>query len=425
MRTFCASVMVLALLAGALFATRSFTLRAERKAASARALPHLPPKAALLAATLPQPGPAPTAAPAFEGRSAIGRKIFFDPAFSEPAGTSCAACHDPDHGYSGVNGSERGVARGSRPGHFARRTAPSTMYLRFVPRFRIEWDDESDLPEGHGGFFWDGRASSLAELVRQPLLNPDEMANPSLDAIAQKLAKAPYAREIAAEFEGAFATTESALEALGFCLEAFLTSRALSPFSSRYDDYVRGEGQLSPLELRGLALFKDSEKGACNSCHHLDDTSTEVERSLFTDFGYDSVAAPRNAKLALPAGSFDLGLCERHDARLHTDDPWYCGAFRTPSLRNVALRPSFFHNGTFSSLREVVRFYAVRGSTPEAAYPHAALDDLPAQYWQYVNTTTPPYNRQKGDAAALDDAEIDAIVAFLGTLTDRQIPPRP
>jgi cytochrome c peroxidase len=380
-------------------------------------------EAALAALSAPSRPSAPVADPEpFDPRVALGRKIFFDARFSEPAGTSCAACHDPARGYSGLNGSNRGVPRGSRAGHFARRTAPSLLYLHFFRRFQLEWEDEAPLPEGHGGFFWDGRSSSVAELVRQPLLNPDEMANPNPDAIARKLAVAPYAAELRAEFESPFATTESALETLGLCLEAFLTSRILSPFSSRYDDFVRGQATLSELELTGFSLFKDAEKGACNSCHRLDETTGDPASSMFTDFGYDTVGAPRNRRLELPAGKYDLGLCERRDARLHTDDPWFCGAFRTPSLRNVALRESFFHNGTFSNLRDAVRFYATRATSPEAWYPHQTFDDLPAKFHEYVNTDSPPYNRKRGDPPALSDAEIDAIVAFLGTLTDRDIP---
>lgn len=357
-----------------------------------------------------------TVAPALGARARLGQKLFFDARLSEPPGTSCASCHEPERGYAGLNGSSRGVPQGSRPGHFARRTAPSLLYLRFVPRFHLELDDESELPEASGGFFWDGRVSSLAELVTQPLLNLDEMANPSLAAIARKVQSADYAGDFAAEFDQGLASTQSTIEAMGLCFEAFLTSRALAPFSSRYDDYVRGQGKLSELELLGLRTFKDPEKGDCGACHRLDDESGEPERSLFTDFGYDTVGAPRNQRLGLAVAHYDLGLCERKDPIRHTEDPWFCGAFRTPSLRNVALRQTFFHSGVFTSLRDAVKFYA----TPRDSY-----DDLPEKYWQYVNTTTPPYNRRPGDAPALSDAEIDAIVAFLGTLTDADLLPRP
>jgi cytochrome c peroxidase len=148
---------------------------------------------------------------------------------------------------------------------------------------------------------------------------------------------------------------------------------------------------------------------------------------LFTDYGYDTVAVPRNRRLAgnRDPRSFDLGVCERHDPKLHTEDEWYCGSFRTPSLRNVALRSSFMHNGVFSSLRDVVSFYATRGSDPKRWYPGGTFDDLPAKYQKYVNTNAAPYNGAPGDPPALSDQEIDEVIAFLGTLTDKAYPQAP
>ncbi len=362
-----------------------------------------------------------------DARVTLGRKMFFDPALSVPAGTSCATCHDPKRGYAGGNGSPLGVAHGSRAGHFARRNTPSVLYLRFVRPFHLEWEDEAELPEAFGGFFWDGRANTVAQVASQPLLNPNEMANPSTRQITDTLRASAYADELRAGFDHVFDTPENAVEALGFCLEAFLTSPALAPFSSKFDGYVRGETALSPLENEGLALFDDRNKGACSSCHKLDVSSHEPERSLFTDYGYDTVSVPRNH--ALPANrdpnAYDLGVCERHDARLHTEDPWFCGAFRTPSLRNVALRPSFMHNGVFTDLRTVVAFYATRGSDPKRWYARAKFDDLPQKYQKYVNTSAAPYNQLAGAPPALSEHEIDAIVAFLGTLTDERLPLAP
>ena len=80
----------------------------------------------------------------------------------------------------------------------------------------------------------------------------------------------------------------------------------MAPFSSPFDDYLRHKTPLAPAEMRGLALFKNPDKGNCMSCHTLSDTSSRPERSLFTDFGYDAIAVPRNPKL--PANSFDRVL---------------------------------------------------------------------------------------------------------------------
>ena len=387
--------------------------RARSAAASAKF-------AAVAAPTATHGEPSPTEDP----RITLGRKMFFDPNLSVPRGTSCASCHDPKRALAGGNAVKLGVAHGSRADRFARRNTPSLLYLRFVRPFHLEWEEEAPLPEAFGGFFWDGRANTVAEVASQPLLNPNEMGNPSKLHIAETLHASSYASELAAEFDHVFDAPEKTVDALGFCLEAFLTSPTLAPFSSKFDSYVRGEAQLSPLEREGLALFDDRDKGACSSCHKFDPSSHEPERSLFTDYGYETVAIPRNR--ALPsnrdADAFDLGVCERRDARLHTEDPWFCGAFRTPSLRNVALRPSFMHSGVFSSLRDVVTFYATRASNPTRWYGRDRFDDLPAKYHEYVNTNAAPYNQNEGAPPALSEHEIDAIVSFLGALTDQRLP---
>jgi cytochrome c peroxidase len=356
-------------------------------------------------------------------RVALGRALFFDPGLSEPSGTSCASCHDPAHGYAGDNGSSLGVPRGSRPGHFARRAAPSVLYMRFIRRFHFEWPEDAEHPEAYGGFFWDGRSSSIADLVRQPLLNSDEMGNHDVGRIAAALERGGHADELRREFDGVFDSPEQAMAALGASIEAFLTSPTMAPFASRFDAFVRGDGTLDPIESRGLALFEDPDKGNCAACHRVDWRSHIPERSLFTDYGYETVAVPRNRRLRADKTTFDLGVCERHDRSPYTDQPHFCGAFRTPSLRNVAVRSSFMHNGAFTSLRDVVEFYATRGTTPRRWYPTGTYDDLPEKFRANVDVSSPPYDRREGDGPALDEGEVDAIVAFLGTLTDLSVPP--
>jgi cytochrome c peroxidase len=357
-------------------------------------------------------------------RAAIGRAIFFDPALSEPPGTSCASCHDPAHGYAGDNGATLGTARGSRPGHFSKRASPSVLYLRFVRKFHFRWEEDEPLPSPYGGFFWDGRADTLAGLVRQPLLHPDEMGNATPAAIFAKVLPRPYAADLRREFGAPLDEPEGALKALGEAVEAFLLGPEMSPFSSKFDDYLRGTATLSPEEARGLALFKEPTKGGCEGCHKMSERSPNPERSLFTDFGYDAVGAPRNRLLPdnRDPAHYDRGLCDRHEAASHTDDERLCGSFRTPSLRNVALRTRFLHNGVFSKLRDVVAFYATRDTDPARWYRAGeSFDDVPRADRAYVNVTSPPYNQRRGQRPVLDDADIDALVAFLGTLTDTAI----
>jgi cytochrome c peroxidase len=357
-----------------------------------------------------------------EARIALGKRIFFDKSLSEPAGTSCASCHDPAQGFAGNNGSKLGVALGSRPGHFAARNTPSVMYLKFARRFHLHWEEDAPVVDAYGGFFWDGRVDELADVPKQPLMNPNEMNNASAGDILAKLQRSEYAGEFRQEF-GALDSAADAAQSLGVALAAYLTSPELAPFSSKYDRYIQHQTELSAQEARGLRLFKDSAKGGCSECHKLNDTIPTPERSLFTDYGFDSVGVPRNSKLPVNSDKehFDLGLCQRPNPKFRSDSPEFCGSFRTPSLRNVALRESFMHNGAFSSLRDAVSFYASRSTSPKRWYKGVPFDDMPAQYREYVNVDKAPYNRRAGDAPALNAGEIDAIVAFLGTLTDTNL----
>jgi cytochrome c peroxidase len=357
------------------------------------------------------------------GRVALGRKIFFDASLSEPKGTSCASCHDRAHAFAGNNGSTVGVALGSRPDHLAKRNTPSVLYLKFVRRFRPHWEEDAPLVDMSGGFFWDGRVDSIAELVKQPLQNPDEMNGGGPDRVAGKIRGGEYAEDFRREFGAALDDPNATLRALGEAVEAYLTSPEMAPFSSKYDDYIRGRVALTPSEARGLKLFKDSAKGGCATCHKLSDSSPNPERSLFTDYGFEALGVPRNRALEAnrdPA-HFDLGLCQSPDTRYHTDGEQFCGSFRTPSLRNVAVRQRFMHNGYFSNLRDVVSFYATRATNPRRWYKSGTnFDDIPEKYRRYVNVEKAPYNRHEGEVASLDESDIDAIVSFLGTLTDAQ-----
>ena len=98
--------------------------------------------------------------------------------------------------------------------------------------------------------------------------------------------------------------------------------------------------------------------------------------------------------------------------------------FRTPSLRNVATRRAFFHNGVYHSLAEVLAFYALREVHPELIYPRGAdgtvekYDDLPPGYRGNVDTVDAPFDRRPGDPPPLSPRERDDVIAFLRTLTD-------
>ncbi|TPN40161.1 c-type cytochrome [Mesorhizobium sp. B2-3-3] len=363
--------------------------------------------------------------------TALGRKMFFDPSLSASGKQACSSCHDPRHAFGPASASpvEMGGPNLDRPGV---RAVPSLRYLQAAPAFTEHFHDSEDEGDESvdngptGGLTWDGRADHGEDQAKIPLLSPFEMANKDEAAITAALRKAAYAAEFEAAFgDDVFDHPGDAFAAAAEALGTFEQSAAdFYPYSSRYDAFLAGKARLTAQELRGRALFEDEAKGNCASCH-VSEPANDGEPPQFTDFGLIAIAVPRNPTIpanADPAYA-DLGLCGplRTDFKGRTE---YCGLFETPTLRNVALRQSFFHNGRFHTLRDAVTFYASRDTDPGRWYPRNAdgtvnkYDDLPKVYWPNLNTDPPFDGKKPGGKPALTDAEIDDIVAFLGTLTD-------
>jgi cytochrome c peroxidase len=349
-----------------------------------------------------------------------GRRLFFDPLLSDPPGTPCAACHDPARAFTGDNGSGTAVARGSRAAERGTRNAPSLMYLASSPRPGMATKEGKPVPRG--GFFWDGRAATLAEQALGPLFAANEMNNRDAAALVARVAAsdaAPWLRQ--AYGAGVLADPARGLQAITEALAAFEQSAAFAPFTSKFDAVLRGEAQFTPQEQRGQSLFAIAQKGNCASCHTMDATSGDPRDSLFTDFAFHALGVPRNPAVAQP-GQFDLGYCAAQPGGAQADAKW-CGWFKTPTLRNVALTAPYMHNGRFATLREAVAFYATRDTHPERWYPgREKFDDLPPDMHANVDVESRPYHRRPGQRPALNDDEIDDIVAFLQTLTDATAP---
>ncbi len=364
---------------------------------------------------------------------ALGQRIFTDPNLSEPRGTSCASCHQANMGFAGNHGSTIGVALGSAPGAFGLRNAMTNSYSGFIPPFHFLTEDGKS--EAIGGLLWDGRADTLTAQAAGPFLHPQEMNNPSAQAVVNKVAAAPYADEFRRIFgPRAFRDTNTAFERIGQALESFQRAR-LQPFSSKYDAVVRGNATLSPAESRGMALFRDPLRANCAGCHLMNPESGNPQDSLFTEFSFYATGVPRNAAIPRNAdpGFFDLGLCgpERTPPTLPAEVlatgvtiDNFCGMFRMPTLRNVAERPAFMHNGVFKNLRDVVRFYANRHRDPVAFYGgDGTPNDLPARYQGNIEKTKPPFNLLPSAGPVLNEAEINDVVAFMRTLSDGFTPP--
>jgi len=367
----------------------------------------------------------------------LGKRLFEDATLSEPQGMSCMSCHVPEHAFQGNHGSPvAAVALGSRPDKFGTRKTPTIMYKSYSPAFGFykDEDDGKEKLEAKGGQFWDGRASDLIEQATGPLLNPAEMNNPSIESIVEKVKNGNYAGLVTALYgPDAFADPKAAMTGLSKALSAYETSQRFAPFSSKFDDYLRGQAKLSREEMHGYELFTNVKKGNCIACHVGKPESNDPADWIFSDFTYDAVGVPRNA--AIPANAdpanYDLGLCKRPgiEAVLPKEIPLQslCGAFKVPTLRNVAVTGPYFHNGAFASLRDAVAFYATRDTDPKHWYPTLSngkvdkFNDLPAAYKGGVNVEEVPYDRKPGQTPRLNDNEIDALVAFLKTLTDKGI----
>ena len=367
----------------------------------------------------------------------LGARLFRDPALSASGRLSCASCHSPAHGFGPANALPVQMG-GTDMGQAGTRAAPSLTYLEATPPFTEHYfdsDDDGDesIDNGPtGGLTWDGRVDRGRDQARIPLLSPREMANRSAADVAARLEKAGYAAALRRILGVKLASPDQVFDAAVEAIEVYEQDyRVFYPYSSKYDAVLAGKAKLSPAEARGLALFEDPDKGNCSSCH-ISQRANNGSPPEFTDYGLIAIGVPRNR--AIPANDdpahFDLGLCgpDRTDFR---DRAEYCGLFKTPSLRNVALRQSFMHNGVFHSLREVMAFYVERDTDPGKWYAHQSdgtvekYDDLPAAYHDNVNTD-PPFDRKPGQAPALDAAEIDDVIAFLGTLTDGyKTPKRP
>lgn len=363
----------------------------------------------------------------------LGKKIFFDPNLSASGKMSCATCHSPDNHYAALNALsvQLGGAELKKMGF---RNTPSLTYLnspiKFTEHFlEPEVTGGQDDEGATGGRTWDGRVNTGHEQALIPLLDPNEMANENESIVISKIRKSAYAEEfrqaVSAQNENVFDNPDAVINWVTVALEVFEQSATdFYPFTSKYDAYLRDQIDLSQKEKRGLMLFNDPKKGNCASCHTSTQKNSASHLPIFSDFGFVATAAPRNKNITANADLFfyDMGLCGplRTDLR---DRPEYCGLFRTPSLRNVATRKSYFHNGVFHSLKEVLDFYVTRDITPQKWYAKTAdgkvkkYDDLPEQYQKNVNQEA-PFAPLKGNKPRLTTAEIEDVIAFLNTLTD-------
>ncbi|MBK7875707.1 MAG: cytochrome-c peroxidase [Planctomycetes bacterium] len=262
-----------------------------------------------------EPAPAPPDARLVE----LGRALFFAPELSVDGTVSCASCHHPDHGFADDEATSQGV--------HGRRTARNSPAL---------------LNRALGAsFFWDGRAATLAEQVLQPIENPDEMGA-KLDDVLARLAKdAAWSARFQQAMGGA-----PTRERLATALASFVS--ALWHGDTPVDRFQAGDAAaLTEEERTGLWIYES--KGGCWRCH----SGTNFTDEAFHNTGVgvkDGVAEPGREAV--------------------TKDANDRGAFKTPTLRGVALTAPYMHDGSLATLKDVVEFYRRGGNANE----HLDLD---------------------------------------------------
>jgi cytochrome c peroxidase len=363
-------------------------------------------------------------APNLTPQEQLGKELFFDK-ISSPPWMSCATCHDGDAGWTGpvagIN-AHGAVYRGAVPVRFGNRKPPTVAYATLSPVFFYDAEEGIFV----GGNFWDGRATGerlgnpAADQALGPFLNPVEQNNASKAAVCEIVAEAKYADLWEAVWGEPVACVdpldvEVFYDRVGLAIAAYEDSAEVNQYSSKFDAYMAGVGELSEEEAWGLELFNG--KAMCAACH---------PAPLFTDFTFDNLGVPKNPEnpfydmdeVFFPDGSainpdgdawIDPGL----GGFLETRPEWAdlaaenMGKHKVPTLRNVDLRPgrgfpkAYMHNGVFKSLEEVVHFYNTRDVEP---WPAPEVADN-------VNTD------ELGDMGLTAEEEA-AIVAFLKTLSD-------
>ena len=253
---------------------------------------------------------------------ALGRRLFYDKNLSVDGTVACASCHMPSLDFTDGRNVSKGVG-----GAIGDRNAPTLLNAAYLP-FQ----------------FWDGRAISLEDQAAGPITNTAEM-NLQQTASVSKLADDPIYPNI---FEKAFGSKQITMQRVENALASF--ERTLLSGNSAFDRYQYGSDKnaMSASQIRGLAVFLDPNRGNCAACHTIGPTS-----ALFTDGRFHNTGEG-----ATDSGEFgDVG--RYHETKIATDQ----GAFKTPTLRNIANTAPYMHDGSLKTLQNVVDFYAGGGNS--------------------------------------------------------------
>lgn len=300
--------------------------------------------------------------PVTDHGATLGRVLFYDKNLSFNKTVACASCHQQDRGFSDPLVLSDGFEGG--------KTGRHSMGLTNARFYQ------------NGRFFWDERAASLEEQVLLPMQDPVEMGM-TLDSVVARVANLDY---YGALFQNAFSTTEVTSENISKALAQFV--RSMVSYQSPFDvGRAQANNAMQPFatftqeENRGKQIFFAPNLGGCGVCH-----------------GTDAFIAPGPRSNGLDATITDAGVGG------NTNNPNLQGIFKSPSLRNVAARAPYMHDGRFATLEEVVEHY--NSGVQMSPNLHPALIDPNTNQPKILNLST---------------ADKTALVAFLNTLDDNKM----
>jgi len=333
----------------------------------------------------------------------LGKIMYQDKDFSFNKTQSCQTCHhhisgfadptnmrDPEHTVVSLGDDQ--VSKGGR-------NAPSSAYAGFSPP--LHKDDIGFV----GGMFWDGRATGLSQTLGDPLaeqaqgppLNPVEMNMLNYEAVVDEVRKADYAPLLRKVFgPNSLADAASAYDNIARAIADYERSKEVQVFSSRFDS-----GNLNAQEQQGKVIFGVH----CAGCHSLEPANS-APKAVFTNYRYYNIGLPANVEDGVPDKDYGLGgfLASENAPLAYAEGAQKeMGKFKVPTLRNVAVTAPYGHNGIFATLEEMVRFKNNRQEVWNTNEP-----DIPENI----------YDLEGFGQMGLQDEDINALVAFLKTLTD-------
>ena len=322
-------------------------------------------------------------------KNQLGEKLFNDTSLSLNRTMSCATCHNPNQAFidTRTNVVDGAVSLGDDGTSLGDRNTPTISYAAFTPPFNVNTRT--------GGQFLDGRSSNLTEQAKQPFLNPIEMQMPNEESVVNRVKENSTYIAMMESIYGSniFDNTSNAFNAIADAIASFENTNVFSPFDSDFD-----RNAMSREAMMGQRLFIMVN---CVRCHDIGGNA------LFANFTYENLGVPANVNVRNRNDiDIDLGLSQNP----LINDSGQDGRFKVNTLRNVAVTAPYMHNGVFRDLKTVVHFYNTR-DVPGAINPETG------QEWRSPEVRQNMTSIDVGNLG-LTDAEENAIVEFLKTLTD-------